>query len=127
MRILLADDDPAVRDSMSLLLQLDGHAVSLADGGAAAIEMFRSTQTGGEPVGIVITDLAMPGVDGYAVAAAVRSMSPRTPVILLTGWGQTPSDDPAQMRLVDEILAKPPKLAELREAMQRCARRAAPS
>jgi CheY-like chemotaxis protein len=64
----------------------------------------------------------MPYVDGRQVADAVKKMSPATPVILLTGWGQrlqAEGDTPANVNLV---LAKPPKLRELRDALARCCR-----
>ena len=59
----------------------------------------------------------MPYVDGRRVAAAVKAASPATPVILLTGWGQrlvAEGDIPPH---VDRVLAKPPKLREVREAL----------
>ncbi len=64
----------------------------------------------------MITDLGMPYVDGRKVADAIKSLSPVTPVILLTGWGQrfiAARETPAH---VDKVLAKPPKLSELRAA-----------
>ncbi len=70
----------------------------------------------------VITDLGMPYVDGRQVAAAVKEISPATPVILLTGWGQrlvAEGDIPPH---VDRVLAKPPKLRELREALAQLCR-----
>jgi CheY-like chemotaxis protein len=63
--------------------------------------------------------LGMPFVDGRKVAAAVKSASPSTPVILLTGWGQrliTEDEIPAH---VDRVLNKPPKLLHLRTALAR--------
>jgi CheY-like chemotaxis protein len=59
----------------------------------------------------------MPYVDGRKVAAAIKSLSSTTPIILLTGWGQrlmTEGDVPAH---VDRVLSKPPKLRELRAAL----------
>jgi CheY-like chemotaxis protein len=69
-----------------------------------------------EPHDLVITDSGMPCVDGRKVAAAIQSLSPTTPVILLTGWGQrfiAARETPAH---VDKVLGKPPKLGELRAA-----------
>ena len=59
----------------------------------------------------------MPYVDGRRVAAAVKAASPRTPVVLLTGWGQrlvAEGDIPPH---VDRVLNKPPRLMELRAAL----------
>jgi CheY-like chemotaxis protein len=59
----------------------------------------------------------MPYVDGRAVAAAVKAMAPRTPVLLLTGWGQRLSTEQTVPEHVDRLLSKPPKLAELLAAL----------
>jgi PAS domain S-box-containing protein len=67
-----------------------------------------------------ITDLGMPYVDGRKVASAVKAVSPSTPVILLTGWGQrleAEDDVPAD---VDKLLSKPPRRRDLREALAAC-------
>ena len=59
----------------------------------------------------------MPYVDGRRVAAAVKAISPATPVILLTGWGQRLVDDKEVPVHVDRVLNKPPRLRELRSAL----------
>ena len=61
----------------------------------------------------------MPHVDGRQVAAAVKALSPQTPVILLTGWGQRLVDEGEKPRHVDQVLGKPPKLREIRAALAR--------
>ena len=84
----MIDDDPLVGQSLSHVLRADGHDVTVADGGQAGIDAFTAAHRGLEAFDVVITDLGMPYVDGRAVAAAVKALSPRTPVLLLTGWGQ---------------------------------------
>jgi len=59
-----------------------------ADGGNAGIDTFRKEFVGNAPFSLVITDLGMPYTDGRKVATAIKTVSPLTPVILLTGWGQ---------------------------------------
>jgi CheY-like chemotaxis protein len=71
----------------------------------------------GERFQIVITDLGMPHVDGRAVAAAVKSVSAETPVVLLTGWGQHLRDGNDIPPHVDQMLNKPTNLADLRNAL----------
>jgi CheY-like chemotaxis protein len=68
-------------------------------------------------VRVVITDLGMPYVDGRAVAGAVKSLAPSTPVILLTGWGQRIEVEGEVPAHVDKVLSKPPRLNRLREAL----------
>ena len=66
---------------------------------------------------VVITDLGMPYVDGRQVAAAIKALSPETPVILLTGWGERLIAENDMPPHVDRILSKPPRLRELRGAL----------
>ena len=117
LRILIVDDDAALLDSLAKTLAEEGHDVTRADGGQAGIEAFLEAQRSGRPFAAVITDLGMPHVDGHRVAGAVKSASPRTPVFLLTGWGQGLPAEGSMPLHVDRILTKPPKLRELREAL----------
>jgi signal transduction histidine kinase/CheY-like chemotaxis protein len=117
LRILLVDDDPMLIKSLQDTLQEDGHQITATHGGQAGIDAFAAAQKRGEAVDIVITDLGMPYVDGRKVAASVKMLSPETPVILLTGWGQrlmAANDIPMH---VDKLLSKPPRLNELRAAL----------
>jgi CheY-like chemotaxis protein/anti-sigma regulatory factor (Ser/Thr protein kinase) len=122
LRLLLIDDDPILLKSLRDALETDGHVIVTANGGEAGISTFRAWLDRGEPFAAVITDLGMPYVDGRQVAAAVKETSPATPVIMLTGWGQrlvAEGDIPPH---VDRVLAKPPKLREVREALAQLCR-----
>ena len=66
---------------------------------------------------LVITDLGMPRVDGRKVAAAIKGLSPLTPIILLTGWGQRLLDENDIPPNIDRVLGKPPRLTLLRAAL----------
>jgi signal transduction histidine kinase/CheY-like chemotaxis protein len=117
LRILVVDDDPLPLKALRDTLEADGHQVVAADGGQAGIDAFVAAQKRGEPFTLVLSDLGMPHVDGRKVASVVKSASPGTPVVLVTGWGQgmhARNDVPSD---VDRVLSKPPKLAELREAL----------
>ncbi|HJU99922.1 MAG TPA: ATP-binding protein [Burkholderiaceae bacterium] len=116
-RILVVDDDPMVLKSLRDILEIDGHTVTSADGGQAGIDTFAAAVHGGQPFELVISDLGMPYIDGRKVSAAIKELSPATPIILLTGWGQrllTDGDNPSH---TDCVLSKPPKLRELRAAL----------
>ena len=120
LRLLLVDDDPILLKSLSDALEADGHEIVTANGGREGIETFREAHEAKQVFDAVITDLGMPYVDGRQVANAVKSIEPDAKVILLTGWGQrlqAEGDLPAH---VDLVLAKPPRLRELREALARC-------
>ena len=127
LRILIVDDDPVLLRSLAETLELDGHQVVAGSGGQDGIDAFRAAQRGSAPFDAVITDLGMPYVDGHKVAGAVKGMSPSTPVILLTGWGKrliADEDNPAH---IDIVLAKPPKVVDLRTALERLSARVQPS
>ena len=117
LRILVVDDDPLVLESLQKVLESDGHRVMAADSGRGGIDLFEAAERRNDKFSAVITDLGMPYVDGRQVAAAVKAASPRTPVILLTGWGQRLLDERAAVEHVDRILGKPARLAELRSAL----------
>ncbi len=117
LRILLVDDDPLLLKSVKEVLEADGHSVVAADGGQNGIEAFQASVASKLPFTLVITDLGMPYVDGRKVAAAVKSASSRTPVILLTGWGRRLIAENEIPPHVDRVLSKPPKLTELRSAL----------
>ena len=69
------------------------------------------------PFDIVITDLAMPDVDGRQVVASLRAISAATPIILLTGWRHQLADGVERPLEVDRLLGKPPRIRELRAAL----------
>jgi signal transduction histidine kinase/ActR/RegA family two-component response regulator len=117
VRILVVDDEPRVLKSLKRVLEIDGHRVSVADGGQAGIDSFLAAERRGEPFALVITDLGMPYLDGRKLAAAVKAASPLTPVVLFTGWGhrmRTENDLPPH---VDRLLSKPPDVEELRRTI----------
>jgi CheY-like chemotaxis protein len=117
LRLLVIDDDPLVLRTLRELLSADGHEVTAMDGGEAGIAAFRSALSRNELFDVVITDLGMPHVDGRRVAAAIKSASPSTPVILLTGWGQDAGIREDQTIGADRVLGKPPRLNVLRHAL----------
>ncbi len=124
LSILLVDDDPILLRSLREILEIDGHHITACNGGQSGIDTFRaSLQPGGKPFSIVITDLGMPHVDGRTVAASVKQAAPRTPVVLLTGWGERLLSEGHMVRHVDRVLSKPPRLREVRLALSEMALR----
>ena len=122
LRVLVIDDDPRLLKSLRDVLRRDGHSVVVARNGSSGIAAFHSAQHTASAFDVVLTDLAMPDLDGRKVAARIKSLS-STPIILLTGWGQQlmADDTPAS---VDRVLTKPPRLEEVREALAACCSRA---
>ncbi len=114
LRLLIVDDDPLIIKSLRDILESDGHQVVAASGGQEGINSFRSAHQTGIPFSLVITDLGMPYIDGRKVADAVKAISPSTPVVMLTGWGERMAAEGDIPPHVDRVLGKPPKLRDLR-------------
>jgi signal transduction histidine kinase/ActR/RegA family two-component response regulator len=116
LRILIVDDDPLLIRALRETLEDDGHSVATANGGQAGIDVFAALHKE-KPFSLVITDLGMPHVDGRKVSAAIKTLSPTTPVILFTGWGHRLVAEGDIPDNVDRVLNKPPKLHDLRAAL----------
>jgi PAS domain S-box-containing protein len=119
LRLLVVDDDPVLLRSLCDILENDGHAVVAANNGQEGIKAFREAQSGSRPFNAVITDLGMPYLDGRKVAGFVKQISPGTPVIMLTGWGRRMAAEGDVPLHVDQLLCKPPKMRDLRQALER--------
>jgi len=118
LRVLLIDDDPIIIKALEDALVGEGHLTVAANGGQAGLEAFNSALASAHPFDLVVTDLGMPTIDGRRVAAGIKTRSPRTPVIMLTGWGSRMIAEKDTPPHVDRVLGKPPKLLELRAAMR---------
>jgi signal transduction histidine kinase/FixJ family two-component response regulator len=119
LRILCIDDEPLVRELLKEMLGRDGHHVHTCDGGQVGVDAFRTAKSRGEPFDVVITDLGMPYFDGRQVAKVVKRESPNTPVVMLTGWGAFMKENDDMPAQVDGVLSKPPRSAEIRQALRR--------
>jgi len=117
LRILVIDDDPILIRSMRDVLEADGHRLETALGGQAGIDAFTAALGTEREFAVVITDLGMPRVDGRRVAAAIKQVSPKTPIVLLTGWGQRLLDEKEVPPNIDRVLSKPPRLHQLRATL----------
>jgi CheY-like chemotaxis protein len=96
---------------------MSGCRVTCASGGQAGIDAFLAAAESAEPYAVVITDLGMPHVDGRGVASTVARASPATPVILLTGWGQSLQEQNDIPAGVTRVMTKPPNVGRLRAAV----------
>jgi CheY-like chemotaxis protein/anti-sigma regulatory factor (Ser/Thr protein kinase) len=119
MQILCVDDEPLLRELIKEILERDGHAVEVSDGGQSGLDAFRLARDRGRPFDVVITDLGMPYLDGKQLAKLLKHESPNTPVVMLTGWGAFMKEEGDSPGLVDGVLSKPPRSKELRETLYR--------
>jgi signal transduction histidine kinase/ActR/RegA family two-component response regulator len=118
-RVLCIDDEPLLRELLKEALEYAHYTVDVADGGQVGVETFQAARRRGEPFDVVITDLGMPHLDGRQVAERVKAESPKTPVIMLTGWREMLSEQEEASSKVDAVLGKPPRLSELTETLAR--------
>src|ERR1044071_2849340 len=80
-RILIAEDEPLSRKQLAAWLEEIGYEVAVARDGAEAIDLLDATE-----FDLVISDIRMPRVDGFAVVSHLRSISPTTPFIILSAY-----------------------------------------
>jgi GAF domain-containing protein/CheY-like chemotaxis protein len=118
LRCLVVDDEAAVGAVIGDVLETAGHSAVVVGDGAAAIQRFRA-----EPFDVVLTDLAMPGVSGWEVAAAVRAAAPDVPIFVVTGFGVEVAEEERRAHGVAGVFTKPVKIQELLEAITRVASR----
>jgi CheY-like chemotaxis protein len=111
-RILLIDDDPEVRETLTEMLTGLGQAVTACADGASGLARFQD-----EPFDLVLTDLGMPRQSGWDVAKLVKQRRPDVPVGLITGWADQIAPDEAAARGVDGLVAKPFTRDELAAAL----------
>ncbi|HJX54260.1 MAG TPA: sigma-54 dependent transcriptional regulator, partial [Polyangia bacterium] len=110
-RVLICDDEEPLCRSLARLLRSAAYDVVTADGPGGLAHIERDT------FDAVVTDLRMPGADGFAILDAVRTKSPRTPVIVMSGSAQIP-DAVRAMRLgARDFLVKPVEVDSLEEAL----------
>jgi two-component system, OmpR family, response regulator MprA len=108
VRVLVVDDEPAVREAVARALSLDGFEVTAADDGLAALQVVQR-----ERPELVVLDVLMPGLDGVAVCRRLRRDGDRTPVLMLTARDAV-SDRVAGLDAgADDYLVKPFALEEL--------------
>lgn len=113
-RILVVDDMPASAHLIARMLTLLGQEVVTANNGRDALEAFQAM-----PTDIVVSDIAMPGMDGYELARRIRQKADRSSVTLiaLTGFGQDHERDRARTAGFDLHLVKPVTIDALRQAV----------
>jgi signal transduction histidine kinase len=112
LQILVVEDEPLVREVLSVYLTEDHHQVVMAANGREGLEQFRTRE-----FDLVLTDRAMPEMNGDEFAAEVRRLKPSQRIILLTGFGDLMSGSGEHPRDVDLVVSKPFTLSTLREAI----------
>jgi CheY-like chemotaxis protein len=109
-RILIVDDDPLVAMSTVDMLTDLGHSVTEASSGERALKWLET----GQPLDLMLTDQAMPGMTGIELAARVKQRRPELPILLVTGYADLPACQQARL----PRLSKPYQQAQLQAAIE---------
>ncbi|MEZ5215818.1 MAG: response regulator transcription factor [Ilumatobacteraceae bacterium] len=120
-RVLVADDDRAIRDSLVRVLTLEGYTAASVPDGASALSTIAS-----DPPDVLVLDVMMPGVDGLTVCRVLRSERNRLPILMLTARTETSDRVVGLDAGADDYLAKPFELEELLARIRALLRRARP-
>lgn len=107
-RILVIDDEQPIADLLEDALSGDGHEVEVALSAPEGVRL-----AGERPFDLVLTDLGMPEMSGWEVASRIRSRENAPPVVLVTGWGTTITQDEIDEAGVLAVVHKPFEIAEL--------------
>ncbi len=113
-RVLLVDDDAAVREALAQTIELADYAPTTAGSFVAAKDHIRR-----DFPGVIVSDIRMPGRDGFHLLAYAREIDPELPVILLTGEGDIPMAVEAMGKGAFDFLEKPCAASDLMDVLER--------
>ena len=120
-RVLVVDDDRAIRESLARALELDGYEVELASDGAVALAAIRERRPD-----VAVLDVMMPNIDGLTVCRVLRAERDRLPILMLTARTETPDRVAGLDAGADDYLPKPFELDELLARLRALLRRSKP-
>ncbi len=120
MRVLVVDDDAAVRNSLDRALRLNGYTVDLAVDGADALQQLQK-----DPPDAMVLDVLMPNTDGLEVCRRVRALGDQTPILMLTAQDSVAHRVSGLDAGADDYLPKPFSLDELLARLRALLRRTA--
>ena len=123
VRVLVVDDEPAVRTALERALRLEAYDVELAADGREALDRLAD----GTPPDAVVLDVAMPYVDGLEVCRRLRDAGDRTPVLMLTARDAVDDRVAGLDAGADDYLVKPFALKELKARLRALLRRSGPA
>jgi CheY-like chemotaxis protein len=113
-RILVTEDDVAVRTFVSRALQLDGHDIVTAEDGEEALETLESEDGSFD---LLLTDVKMPIMDGIALTHRAARNWPNLPILIMTGYADQRERAISLEKIVRNIVTKPFSLTDIRTAV----------
>jgi two-component system, NtrC family, response regulator GlrR len=111
-QILVVDDEPAVCETIKMVLEHDGHKVQTANSGREALSLLEQGR-----FDLVTTDFSMSGMKGDTLAAAIKQRLPNQPVLMISANGAIAKDSGNPLPGVDLVISKPFLLEDLRKAI----------
>ena len=118
-RILIAEDEEAIRSLVARALRQDGHEVMTASDGAQALDVLLRERGAFE---LLLTDVRMPIMDGIALAHAVARKHPAVTILLMTGYADQRERAQSLDALIHDVIAKPFSLGTMRRAVSEALR-----
>jgi CheY-like chemotaxis protein len=112
LNILAVEDEDMVRDVVYKYLKFEGHNIEIAKNGVEGLKKFREGD-----YDLVITDRAMPEMGGCQLSIHIKGISPETPIIMLTGFGDLMNNSGGETYAVDLVLSKPITMAKLKSGI----------
>lgn len=113
-RILIAEDDPSMRQFLALALERAGHSVDVREDGLAALETLENSLKSGQPHDLLLADIVMPGMDGIELSQRAAALAPALKIMFITGFAAVILDQNGQKTETGaEVLAKPFHLKDL--------------
>jgi CheY-like chemotaxis protein len=113
-RILVVDDEAALRTVLSSELHTEGYVVSTASDGDEAIDLLQS-----HPYDLILLDIKMPRVDGFQVLRYVKEKLPQIKVIMLTGFADLKNAIESKKLGAEDFISKPYDLVDLLTTIER--------
>lgn len=113
-RVLVVEDEEAVREFVSRVLTMHGHNVLIANDGAAAVELMAHHH-----FDLLLSDIAMPMMDGISLALKVRAERPHIPILLMTGFADERQRAHNLSLLIEGLLTKPFNMEQLLSAVDK--------
>lgn len=115
-KILVAEDHPVLSDFYEMVLKEKGYSVTVCLNGEQALGEYKKAAESGEPFDLVLTDIEMPGLDGYQLIEAIRAIKKDQPIIANSG-------NEGKQRRAEELnvtfLSKPVSLTDLYRAVSK--------
>lgn len=111
--ILIVDDEDKIRYAMSYALTLGGHSITTASNGQEALKLIRN-----KDYNIAFIDLILPDIDGWEIVNIIRQISPKTMIVLMTGWNIRLDDKRLKEANLDTVLTKPFQLSDVTDLVE---------